>query len=363
MILFENDSNSAAFYFAAEEYIMRYLKPDVATLMLWSTGDTIMIGANQITEAECDLAYAREAGIEVVRRSSGGGSIYTDHGTLQVTVIQPFGADDDCRNIARESITGPIIGALASRKVKASAEGRNDIVIEGRKVSGIAQYVKDGYICSHCSLLFGTDLEKLERSLTVDRSKYETKAIASARARVANITEYIAEKDMQSFIDELTESFNTHCHCESFNTHCHCEEHRNEAIQNMDCRAPLRSARNDEMKNQRFSADELAEIETIMNEKYLNPEWTFGREPAFTYTNKKRFHGGLLEVFLDVKGGVIKNARINGDFLSLMPVGGLEEILEDVPHREDALAEALGAVDVKQYLGSLGASELLETLL
>jgi len=325
MILFENDSTNAAFWFAAEEYVMRCLKPDEPVLMLWSTGDTIMVGANQVVDAEVDRVYAKKEMIEIVRRSSGGGTIFTDKETLQYTIILPHNENVDHKAVIREQLTEPVLATLARFGVIAVPEGRNDIMIDGKKISGLAQYIKDGYLCSHGSLLFKTDLEKLAKCLTVDNTKILTKAIASVRVRVANISDYIAEQDMEVFREALIETYAAPC--------------------------------------KKFDANQHAQIEHIMNEKYLNPEWTYGHEPAFTYTNKKRFPGGLIEVFLDVKGGTIQSARINGDFLSLRPVSELEAILKDVPHQKDALIETLSSIDVMAYLGSLSVTEFLEVLL
>ena len=343
MLIFENDSASAAFWFAAEEYIIRHARPDEPVLMLWRTDDTIMLGANQIAEAECDTAYANSAGIKIVRRPSGGGAIFTDKGTLQVTVIRQYNGRQDEDNsglsqacndpaVARELLAAPVLDALALYGVNASLEGRNDILIDGKKVSGIAQYVIGGYICSHCSLLFSADLEKLEKCLTANREKFKTKAIASLRARVANISDYIAEKDLQNFRDSLIKAYKGE----------------------------------QDFRHSRFSRkgkDETLHIETIISEKYLNPGWIFGRAPAFTFTNKKRFPGGLLEVYLDVKGGVIKDARLSGDFLSLLPVADFETKLVGVPHNAEALKKTLREIDVRSYLGSLDAKELMEVLL
>jgi len=328
MILFYNDSNKAAFWFAAEEYIMRELKPDEPVLMLWSTEDTVMAGANQVIEAECDVDYTQTEGIEVTRRSSGGGAIFTDEGTLQVSVILPKG-ELGPKTVARKWIVDPVVAALAGCGVSAYAKGRNDILIDGKKVSGIAQYIKGGYICTHCSLLLQTDLKKLARSLTTDRAKFTTKAVPSEGSSVANIIEYIPGKDIQSFFSALAESY----------------------------------GREEEIQNRAFDDDEIDQIETIMWDKYLDPGWLFGREPAFTFTNKKTFPGGTVEVFLDVKGGVINEARITGDFLSLLPISELEQKLVGTEHRTDSLSEVLDAVNLKLYLGKIKAADLLEVLL
>jgi len=328
MILYYNDSTKAAFWFAAEDYVMRSLRPKEPVLMLWSTEDTVMVGANQVIETECDVDYTQTEGIEVIRRSSGGGAIFTDEGTLQVTVILPY-EDHGPKSFARKWIVEPVIAALASCGVSAYAKGRNDIVIDDNKVSGVAQYISNGYICSHCSLLLQTDLKKLAKSLTTDRAKFTTKAVPSKGSRVANIIDYIPGKDIQSFFSALAKSY----------------------------------GRKEDIENRTFDDDEIDQIETIMWDKYLDPGWLFGREPAFTFTNKKSFPGGTIEVFLDVKGGDINEARITGDFLSLLPISELEQKLVGTAHRADALSELLDTVELKLYLGKIKAADFMEVLL
>lgn len=328
MILFESDSTRAAFYFAAEEYIMRELRPREAALMLWSTGDTVMLGANQVADAEADRTYAKASGIEIVRRSSGGGAIFTDGGTLQYTVILPYKTGMSARDFVRDWLAEPVVRTTARFGAAATFEGRNDIVISGRKISGTAQYIKNGYICSHGSLLFNTDMEKLAKALTVDPGKIQTKAVASIRARVTNISEHISEKDMSRFREALIESFGL----------------------------------KDAVSRRNFSTDELEKIETLRSARYDNPAWTFGREPAFTYTNRKRFQGGQIEVYLDVKGSIIQTANIRGDFLAMRELCGLEQALAGTAFEKEAVRTALRPIDVRSFLGSLGEDELLETM-
>jgi lipoate-protein ligase A len=381
MILLENDSTDASFYFAAEEYIMQTMKPKEPVLMLWRTGDTVMIGANQIVKAEIDEAYAKEAGVDIVRRPSGGGTIFTDEGTLQYTVILPYDeksqyneksqydetqTEADPKACMREWLAEPLIETLGKLGVSASLEGRNDVAIDGKKISGLAQHVRSGYICSHGSLLFSTDLEKLARVLTVDKEKITSKAIASVSARVAKISDYLeiqwnlAVKDIQGAkgatgVTGVTQgvppivSFR-----EAF-----IDNYRDSQKEKTTRRRITRR----KITRKVFYEDELIEIEKIKQEKYDNDEWTYGREPAFTYTNKKRFPGGQVEVFLDIKGNVIRNAVIKGDFLALRPIEEIEKSLTGAPHKEVALREALHVLDINNILGSITEEELLETLL
>jgi len=331
MILFESDRTDAAFYLAAEEYIMRDIKPEVPALILWIIDDTVVIGANQVVKAEVDEAYAAGAGIAIARRPSGGGAIFADKGGIQFTVILPYdegGINPDPGAHMREWLAEPLIETIGGFGVKASLVGRNDVSIDGKKVSGLSQFVKYGYICSHGTLIFSTDMEKLARVLTVDSEKIASKAVASVRKRVTSISEHIPVKDVRVFREALIESYG-----------------KNEAV-----------------SRRGFTADELARIEKIRLGKYGSPEWIYGHEPAFTYTSGKRFPGGRIDAFLDVKGGVIQNAVIRGDFLALKPVAEIEEGLAGVPHREEALREALRGLGVKSVLGSLTEDELLEVL-
>ena len=332
MILFESGNIEAAFYFSAEEYIIKILKPEELVLMLWSTGDTVMIGANQIIKAEINEAYVKKAGIDIVRRASGGGTIFTDRKTLQYTIILKHNEDsqnNDPKAVMKEWLAEPLIRALSTMGVSASLEGRNDVTLDGKKISGLAQYVRNGYMCRHGSLLYDTDLEKLSKTLTVDREKIKSKAIASVNARVAKIADHLKDKkDLPTFREALIESY----------------------------------GQKEPIERKEFTKEELKTIEDIKSERFGNESWTYGHEPEFTYTNKKRFPGGAIEVFLDVKGGEIKTASIKGDFLALRPVSDIEEGLIGVAHRENALREALHSLDVESALGSLTEKELLETL-
>jgi len=401
-----------AFYFAAEEYVMNVVKPQEPALILWITDDVVMLGVNQIAKAECDLIYAKEAGIDIVRRPSGGGAIFTDSGTLQYTVIVPYEENSDVRDYVRVWLAEPLTQTLAGYGISASYEGRNDVVIDGRKISGTAQHIRGGYICSHGSLLFDTDLEKLVRVLTVDREKIQTKAVASVSARVTKIIDHIhAKKDgeggserpvpavknteLRDFREAFIRSYakiNLTARREAASSEFKTPDKENgmlhESPANNEASSKAYNKASNEASNKasneanneayneayktdgdlhsikclEFTPDELTEIEKIREERYANPEWTFGRDPAFTFTNKKRFPGGGLEVFLDVKGDVIQSAKITGDFLALRPIAEIEKRMEGVRHNEEALREALRSIDITPVLGSITPDELFSVL-
>jgi len=209
MFFVEYDSRDAAFYFSVEEFFTNYAVVPEPVYILWQTGKTVMLGSNQAVSAEVDLNYAKEHDIQIVRRSSGGGAIYTDPGTFLYTVIQPITKDI---KIHREEVAGEIINAIGKMGITAMREGRNDILIKGKKISGFAQYTKSNYVCTHGSLLFDADLDVLTKVLIPNEAKLIPKGISSIKSRVTNIrpytdkeyttVEFYAELKMHLFSDK-----------------------------------------------------------------------------------------------------------------------------------------------------------------
>jgi lipoate-protein ligase A len=355
MLYIEPKSLDSAFHFAAEEYVMSVLRPARPVFMLWRTERTVMVGANQIAEIEADLAYARESGIAVVRRSSGGGAIYTDPGTVLYTIILPYaGADTgaglvDTKAVCADYLSEPVIAALGELGVAASLEGRNDILVGGKKIAGIAQYIKHGYLCSHGSLLFDADLGELTRVLTVNDEKIKSKALRSVRSRVTNIKEHLpraaeAENGLRASA-------------------------RNDGLGFLKAGEPdtatfMRALRGHLFEvfapaEYEFSESDLAGIEKLRTEKYGSDEWTFGRAPRYSFHSARRFAGGSVEIFADVKNGIIERVKITGDFLALRPISDVEYKFVGIPLRTDTIASALAGIDTSGYFGAITREELL----
>jgi lipoate-protein ligase A len=288
-----------------------------------------MLGRNQIADAEIDMGEAERLGVRIVRRSSGGGAIFTDMGTLLFTLILPFGDGDDAKRLLTEHAAEPLVRALRGMGVNAGIEGRNDIEVNGRKISGMAQYIKNGKLCSHGSLLFDADLESLARVLRADTEKFRTKALRSMRSRVANIAEYMGEQ----------------CSAEDF-------WHR------------LRQRLFEifSVREYALTESDIAQINKIREGKYANPEWTFGNTPSFSFKNQRRFPGGKLEISLETDKNIIVGCRINGDFLALLPIQELERLIEGAAYTPDAVERRLGDTDMGRYIGAVTRDEFLSCM-
>jgi len=201
VIFIESRCNDAAYHFSVEELFTCSIRDNSPVLMLWQTDKTVMLGSNQIVKAEVDVDIALESGIKIVRRSSGGGAIYTDPGTILYTVIRPMTKE---AFIHKEETAVSVINALNKMGVPAIREGRNDITAEGRKISGLAQYTSGSHICTHGSLLYDTDLETLSKVLIANEKKLHPKGITSIRSRVTNIKPYMENgSSVGDFMDIL----------------------------------------------------------------------------------------------------------------------------------------------------------------
>ena len=168
---------------AMEQYVFDCLPRDRMYFMLWQNDNAIIVGKYQNTIAEINEEAVRERGIRVVRRLSGGGAVYHDMGNLNFTFITDVG---ESNALDLKLFCEPVVRTLATLGVKAEVNGRNDITIDGKKFSGNSQYIRQGRVMHHGTIMFDSDLSVVSEALRVDPTKIQTKGIRSVRSRVTN---------------------------------------------------------------------------------------------------------------------------------------------------------------------------------
>ena len=177
-----------AWNLAAEQYVFDALPRDRTYFMLWQNDNAVIIGKHQNTAAEINETFVRENGVRVVRRLSGGGAVYHDMGNLNFTFIADAG-DMDSLNF--KLFCQPVVAALAQLGVTAEVNGRNDMTIDGRKFSGNSQYLKEGRVMHHGTIMYDSDLDRVAQALHVDMEKISAKGIASVRSRVTTVRSHM----------------------------------------------------------------------------------------------------------------------------------------------------------------------------
>ena len=330
MIFVPNENNDPRVNLAIETYLLTEMPLDEPILLFYINEPSIIIGRNQNTIEEINKEYVDEHGIHVVRRLSGGGAVYHDHGNLNFSFIMPDDGNS-FRDFAK--VTQPIIQALHDLGVEgAELKGRNDLVINDMKFSGNAMYATNGRMFAHGTLMFDSDIDEVVNTLKVRKDKIESKGIKSVRSRVTNIKPFL-------FYDkqEMTT-----------------EEFRQEILLKIFGVDSI-----DQVKTYELTDQDWAAINKISEQYYRNWDWNYGKSPAFNLERRHRFPIGSIEMKMNVADGAIQEIKIFGDFFGLGEIKDVEDILTGVKYDKASLEEAIDQIDVKKYFGNIEKEDLL----
>lgn len=313
------------FNLAAEEYFLTQSQEEL--VLLWRNDRSVIVGKNQNTLEEINRAFVEAHKIPVVRRLTGGGAVFHDLGNLNYTLIQTSkpGMFGDYG-----SFTRPICSFLQNLGVPAQLNGRNDLVIQGKKFSGNAQTVKNGKIMHHGTILFQSDLWDVSQALKPNELKLQSKGIVSVHSHVTNISEHLSSKmTIEKFIEQLY-------------------NYLQDAME----ATPIQ-----------LSQEDVEQIQRLAQEKYETWEWNYGMSPEYHLQKAQRFPCGTVEIRLNVNQGVICQAVIYGDFFGVKPKEELEQGLVGVRHERKALEQVLREIPISDYIAGMDAQELIQMLL
>lgn len=328
MIYIESPSNDPAFNLALEQFVFDHMDRNQEYFMLWQNANTVVIGKNQNAFAEVNQKTADKRCISLVRRLSGGGAVYHDLGNLNFTFILNA---KDATDLDIRLFCQPIVDLLHSLNVPAEVNGRNDITIEGKKFSGNSQYLKQGRIMHHGTLMFNSDLAVVADVLHVSTDKFQSKAAKSVRSRVTNIAPYLPEGfTLENFKSLLLKHI----------------------------------LKTNNIKSYTFSIDELEKIEQIKKDRYDKWDWNYGYSPAYSVEKSRRFEGcGKIEVHMNTNNGIISDIQFFGDFFGVEDTTKLATLLKGIKLEQHALTECLTSSKIEHYFHGLKMEDFLSLLL
>jgi len=323
-----NDSKDPRFNLALEEYVLKYLDTDEDFVLLWQNENSVIIGRNQNTIEEINTRYVKDHDVNVIRRITGGGAVYHDLGNLNFSFVTKT-LKDNLNNYKK--FTEPVIKALNTFGVPAEFHGRNDVVVEGKKISGNAQSFYKNKMLHHGTILFDADLSIIADVLNVKPDKIASKGIKSNRARVTNIKPYLKEDvDMGEFKETLLKY--------------------------------LLDTNNITNHVYHLTNEDYNKIHQLMDERYNNWEWNYGESPEFSLVKEGRYAGGKLEFHLDVKDGTIKDLRIFGDFLGTKDLSTLEASLKGIPYNEEAVKTVISQEPLNEYFFNITMEDIINCI-
>ena len=308
-----NNSTDPYFNMALDEFCLENIVRDEPYFYLWRNRPSVIIGLNQNAWSEVNLGYLRERGITLARRVTGGGAVYHDLQNLNYTIIG-----------ASPSPT-PVVEALRSLGVPAELTGRNDIFVEGRKVSGYARRVSKSQEIIHGTLMYDVDLDTLTHVLDTPESKMRAKGIESVKSRVANLKEYLPGF---SSLDEVQA-----------------------ALQG------ILSGGDSEME---LSEDQLAEVRTMAEEKFSTWEFLYGRSREADLSRTAKLPCGTVRADISLDHGLITSLRFSGDFLFDEPSDALASRLIGRRFEREAIRPVLETAGVSGYFRDTSPEELIK---
>jgi len=308
------------FYFAVEEYVARHYTDD-DYFIGWRVNPTVMLGRNQLIDNEVNTDYCKEHKIDIFRRKSGGGCIYADKGCIQFSYI----SRSVNANEAFAAYMQRMADLLKGLKIDAQLSGRNDILINGTKVSGCAFYQLSNRSVLHNSLLFDTQLDHLSNALTPAKEKLQSKGVASVRQRVTNVATY-TQLDILAFMDYVRQEM---------------------------CGTEVLELTEEDMKG-------VAEIEKELS----SDDFVYGKNPKYSLVRKHRFEGvGTLEAHIELKNNIIGSINMVGDYFLLGDIDhDFLSLLKGCEFTREAVEERLEDIDLSTIIRGLKLRQFLRLL-
>jgi len=298
--IFTSDSNNPWFNLATEDWIFRDMDPSYRILFLWRNSDTVVIGRHQNPWKECNLDKMEQDNVFLARRQSGGGAVYQDLGNTNFTFMTSSQQYDQEENFSI------IIDAISDFGIRAERSGRNDILVEGRKISGSAFKHRKDRSFHHGTMLINADLGRLIDYLSPSKKKLMSKGIDSVRSRVANLTEFNSDLTHETLQERIFARF-----LERYGAEAEVEH---------------------------LSRERLEEIPTLKEyyEELKDWNWRFGKTPDFSHHLYNRFDWGEMDVHINTKRGVIDEVKIFSDILYPTLVDELEKRMVGVRYDKEA---------------------------
>ncbi len=260
------------FNLATEEYLLKNFTEDF--FIIWRSERSIVVGKHQNALAEINHKFVRDNNIHVARRLSGGGTVFHDPGNVNFTFIRTV---KEISEVNFKIFTQPIVQSLQKLGVDAYTTGRNDLMVDEKKISGNAEHVYKKRVLHHGTLLFNSDLSKLNGALQVDLSRFEDKSIQSNRSPVTNISVYLKEKIA---VDEFSDFIF----------------------------ADVQNAFQDK-KTYELTKQNIAAIKALRDEKYTTWDWIYGSSPKYVFRNKILSPSGETKIEMSVVKGIIQEIK------------------------------------------------------
>lgn len=275
MFLINLETHDPFFNLALEEVLLKQRKADY--LLLGVNDPSVIIGKHQVAHREVNTKFANENSIPVIRRISGGGTVFHDAGNLNFSFIKE---SEEGKQIDFRKYTRPVIDFLGSLGIEAAFEGKSDLTVDGFKISGNAEHVHRNRVLHHGTLLFSSSIDMLKKSIRTDKSCYTTRAVESNPSSVMNLSEKLK---IFSCIREF----------------------RNEMLHYFSMNIP-------DIEISTLSRQDEEDAISLAETRYSKWEWNYAYGPEYVYKNTFLFDNMPHSCILEIRDGIVIKSIIEG---------------------------------------------------
>ncbi|MDQ2179376.1 lipoate--protein ligase [Marinifilum sp. D714] len=324
MNYFISNSNDPYYNLACEEYLLKNYDEDF--FFLYINQDSLVVGKHQNTLAEVNLDRVNEENIPVVRRLSGGGTVYHDFGNLNYCLIKK---GEKGKLVDFKGYSSPIIKALQKLGVNAKFEGKSDLTIDGKKFSGNASHVYKNKVMQHGTMLFSSDLKRLNQLLKVNPLKFKDRGVRSIRSRVTNISDYLSSSlSISDFANKVIHEFAlTYPNSKLFT----------------------------------FSDEDIATIENLKTAKFESWEWNYGYSPNYKFEKICNYPSGkILEIEMQIEKGIITKLDISGNCIKPKNFDCFLENIKGENHINSLIYKKLNDINLDLYFNKISSKQLYQ---
>ncbi len=321
MILIHRTDTDPFFNIAAEEYVLKHIDEDA--FMLWISTPSVIVGKHQVAVAEANVTYTHRHNIPVIRRISGGGTVYHDEGNLNYSLVV---RGEKGRLVDYRKYSSTIINALRKCGLNASLEGKSNLVVDGLKFSGNAEHVYRDRVLHHGTILFDSDLKQLRKCIRPQHDHYDDRSVRSKDSLIVNLRDLLPSgTTMQDLAAMIT------------------AQAREEL--------PVSG-------EYRFSDHDRDQIGMLVETKYATDDWNYGYSPPYSIRRTIGTDDGNTELFIEVRKGMINGIRTATN--NPAGLGPLLQALSGKRHQPVILEQVLEGIDLRDSLPGMSKKALLE---
>lgn len=318
-----------------DNYLVNDLKLPGHGLMMYVNQPAVIVGINQSVMAEVDFHYLAANGVQLVRRTSGGGAVYHDERNLIFEHIVNGDPQDGSKFGDYSVFAQPILRALVEMGVAhPEISGKSNLVVDGKKFSGMTMFKNgDGYAAGG-TIMYDLNVDAAHQAL-LPSSQRQHRGVASNRVPITNLRQYLAPEyrnlDIQAFKEALL------CHI-------------------------FQVERLDQIETYHLNDRDWDIIDERLADKYRTDAWNFGANPGFREYRAVLLPTGQLHLNFTVHQGALRNVALFGTVATADQLNAVADRLVGVSLETAALTAVLSDPAVLAVLGNGAMTPIVTAL-